>query len=186
MHICRVGYIFHSIKKKMKTLQGHYLSHMLQFLCFYITFMLCHLSEMGNSKCQQMCVECCNQLVKEDRKKTENVCPQLCCDAITYSLALQPSESFGLINYRHPSFFVHCLLCPSIQKHQINCSNPWLYFFTYTFYKFVMVPQYPKFWTPSITCPSITRSCPIFVIFVFVSKYFILFSFHMSLMMCLM
>jgi len=98
--------------KKMKTLHGLYLSHMLQFLCFYITFMLCHLSEMGNSKCQQVCVECFNQLVKEDRKKTENVCPQLSCDVITYSLAVHPSESFGLINYRHPSFFVHCLLCP--------------------------------------------------------------------------
>ena len=112
--------------KKIKMLHGLYLNHMLQFLWFYIIFMLCHLSEMGNPSNQQVCVECFNQLVNEGRKKTENICPQLRCDIITYSLAVHPSESFGLINYRHPSFFVHYLLCPSLQKHWVPCSNPWL------------------------------------------------------------
>lgn len=86
MYICKVGYIFHDSIKKVKTLHGLCLSHMLQFLCFYIIFMLCHLSEMGNPSHQEVCVECFNQLVKESRKKTENVCPQLRCDVITYSL----------------------------------------------------------------------------------------------------
>jgi hypothetical protein len=124
MHICRVCYIFHDSIKKIETLYGLYLSHLLQFLCFYVIFMLYHLSEMGNPSHQQVCVECFNQLVKEGRKKTENVLPQLRCDIITYSFAVQPSESFGLTNYRHPSLFVHCLLCPSLQKHRITCSNP--------------------------------------------------------------
>ena len=36
---------------------------------------------------------------------------------LSHSLALQPSDSLGLLNYRRPPFPIHCLLSPSLNLH---------------------------------------------------------------------
>jgi hypothetical protein len=141
MHICRVGSIFHDSIIKLKMLHILYLSHMLQFLCFYIIFMLCHLSEMGNPSHQQVCVECFNQLVKEGRKKTENVCPQLRCDIIIYSLLgctalLRALPS--LITDTHPSLSTafYVLACRNIDLLAaiLDCVSSLIHFINLSWY----------------------------------------------------
>lgn len=119
MHICRVDYILHDFIKEIKMVHGLYLSHMLQLLFYYIIFMLCHLSEMGNPTHQQVCAECFNKLVKEGRKTTENVCPQPHCDIITYSL-LGCTDLWEL--WPHLQTPIHLCPLPSMSKPTENLS----------------------------------------------------------------